>query len=57
MRLLNCHRNAHALLGRDEVIEIHGFFAEVELDPVHLAAEFLPRRPEVDPVPRDRRKS
>ena len=42
MRSLNRHRDVQALLGRDEMIEIHGIFAEVDLDPVHFAAELRP---------------
>jgi len=30
-----------ALFGRNEVIEIHGVLAKVDLDPTHLAAEFF----------------
>ena len=37
--LLNRHGDVQAFLGRDEVIEILGILAEVDLDPVHLAAE------------------
>src|SRR5208282_2788854 len=33
-----------ALFRRNEVIEIHGVLAEVDLDPTHLAAELLWRR-------------
>lgn len=37
--LLSRHCNAHALFRRDEVIEIHRIFADVDLDPLHFAAE------------------
>jgi hypothetical protein len=42
--LLKCHRDAQALLRRNQVIQTFGILAEVDPDPVHLAAEFLLRR-------------
>ena len=38
MWLLNRHGDAQAFVGRDEVIEILGILANIDLNPVHLPA-------------------
>src|SRR5208282_1705033 len=39
--LLPCHRNTQAVLGCDQMIEIDRILSYIDLNPIHLAAEFV----------------